>query len=124
MTTLAQILDLAEQARRSPHARRVLFDALIDRYGDLFLGYVERTQELADRLNVRRVLILRPDRLVLADRAWLTGIERGTESRAAGSRFGRHLPFASYDWDLRPWSGERAVFVALLHPRTEQRRRP
>ena len=62
------ILDLAREARRSPHARRVLFDALIDRYGEDFLFTIVKAQERADRDGVSQMVILRPDHLPAADK--------------------------------------------------------
>ena len=47
--TLEQILDLARQARRSPDARRVLHDALLERYGDVY-----ETAVLGDALDCAR----------------------------------------------------------------------
>ena len=69
--TVDTILELAREARRSPHARRVLHDALIERYGDDYLFTIERAQKNADD-----VVILRPDRLRAADAA-LTVERRG-----------------------------------------------
>ena len=67
--TVDTILELAREARRSPHARRVLHDALIDRYGDDYLFTVERAQKSADENEVGFMVILRPDRLRAADAA-------------------------------------------------------
>ena len=67
MTTLEQILDLAEQARRSPHARRVLFDALLDRYGDDFLDRIEAAQYAADKSGVPLFVFVDVPDLIWAD---------------------------------------------------------
>ena len=70
MTTLEQILDLVRQARRSPHARRVLFDALIDRYGKDFLDRIAYAQRYADRYSVPLLLFVDVPALVWSDELW------------------------------------------------------
>lgn len=122
MTTLEQILELAKQARRSPHARRVLFDALIDRYGDDFLITVNNAQERADRDDRSLVIIFRPHRLHEADAAWREYL--GSEN--AAHRLYRFLEnwhvFSTIDigfrrnWWTPPSEWDETVVVAVVHP--------
>ena len=83
--TLDTILELAQAARRSPHARRVLHDALIDRYGDDYLITIERAQQSADENDVGYMVLLRPDRLSEADASLMK------ERRRPGGGFTRHM---------------------------------
>ena len=126
-TTLEQILDLAAQARRSPHARRVLFDALIDRYGEDFLFTVDRAQTHADQRDRSQAIVIRPRRLPAADEAW-------QYLRASGDETYRLLEnwfvFSTIDVDFRRhwWSAsplDDTVVVTVVHPRQRlaQRRR-
>ena len=62
--TLEQILELAEQARRSPHARLVLHDALLERYGDAYEEYLAGTQRRADTFGHSRAILLDVDKIV------------------------------------------------------------
>ena len=130
VTTLAQILDLAEASRRSPYARRVLFDALLDRYGDDFLAVIDHAQRRADEANVAQAVILSRARLPRADAAWQTW------RRAFGSRK-RSIPglgaplyaFRFLDTDARSrlrWytaasepDFKGSVLVTLVRPRTK-----
>ena len=70
MISLDDILELARAARRSPHGRQVLFDALIERYGTAVLDYVAAVQEVADRTGRPQMIFLAPARLVRAERIW------------------------------------------------------
>ena len=67
--SLDTVLDLAVDARRSPHAKRVLFDALNERYGDNFLGYLLHVQRVADWNRRAMMVFLRPDVLAQIDAA-------------------------------------------------------
>lgn len=67
--SLEVVLDLAIDARRSPHAKQVLFDALNERYGDAFLGYLLHVRRVADRNRRAMMVFLRPDVLAQIDAA-------------------------------------------------------
>ena len=64
---LEDLMALAEHARRSPHARRVLFDALLERYGAHFETLLEVAQADADRTGQPIVVLLNSARLVEID---------------------------------------------------------
>ena len=68
--TLDQVLALADEARRSPHARRVLHDALLERYGDDFGRVVERAGSMALAYNLPMVVTLRPSELRYVEGLW------------------------------------------------------
>ena len=65
--TLESILALAEEARRSPHARRVLFDAMTERYGRAFERVVDSARANFPPGTAIAVL-LDPEALALAER--------------------------------------------------------
>lgn len=116
MTTLEQILDLAAQARRSPHARRVLFDALIDRYGNEFLNVVERAQTYADQDGRSFAIYLSPERL--------RQVEQWDHDRTAGhvrphARVGTHA-FHIMNLAYRlAWRTSDEVLVAVIRPQDD-----
>ena len=58
--TLAQILELAREARKSPHARRVLHDALLEHYGERYERILARAQTYADSFDSPQVILFRP----------------------------------------------------------------
>lgn len=68
--SLDDILALARAARRSPHGRQVLFDALIERYGRHFLLYLKKTQAEADRAGTPIFVFLKADDLRAMERRW------------------------------------------------------
>ena len=124
MTTLAQILELAEAARRSPYARRVLFDALIDRYGDDFLSVVERAQATADQWRtVPQGILMSRSRLPELDFLWER--ERSPDHRRSILRDAFRLLDA--DWRWRSLSHDKTfaeyVLVGVVHPRLLAARR-
>ena len=71
--TLAQVLALVEAARRSPHARRVLHDALLERYGAGYESVIDYARELAAQSALDQAIILRPDKIAAADERWRRG---------------------------------------------------
>ena len=62
-----QILRLAAAARRSPDARRVLFDALIERYGDDLLAYLASAQGVVHATGTPRTIFLDASELARND---------------------------------------------------------
>ena len=118
MTTLAQILDLAKQAKRSPYARRVLFDALIDRYGERFLGVVAHQQLLADAWNRSRLIYLDP--------YWLNFSDSDEQPDRHVSDLMTAYAFPAYDVERGgPLArGRDEVFVTAIHPRARLAARP
>ena len=68
--TLDEILDLALLARRSPHARRVLHDALLERYPDAYGFALKRAHETADAYGKPQIVMFAPNLLVDAEDAW------------------------------------------------------
>ena len=68
--TLETILELARQARRSPHARRVLHDALLERYGDNYLRILSDAQRSAELFDTPVLVLLRAKGLSDAEHAW------------------------------------------------------
>ena len=62
------ILELAEEARRSPHARRVLFDALSERYAPFFGNVVDFARSLAREDGQPRAVLLDPPEFAKAER--------------------------------------------------------
>ena len=65
--TLEAILVLVQQARRSPHARRVLHDALLERYGRCYEEVLAFAQNAAKNTREPILIILKVDALVSAD---------------------------------------------------------
>ena len=110
-TTVDTILELAHAARKSPDARRVLFDALVDRYGDNFLDTVAKAQRRADEGNVGEIVLLR------------TNLLREADDTLVKQR--RPLPrstppvFSIFPADLRDLRRQEAgeVIVTLVRPR-------
>lgn len=74
---LDQILDLAMLARRSPYARRILHDALIERYGGDYTTFVERAHRYANEDLLAWGVFLNPSQLQKAEDAWRERGERG-----------------------------------------------
>ena len=68
--TLETILELARQARRSPHARRVLHDALLERYGEIYLRVLDDAQRSAEIFDTPVLVMVRPQGLIDAENAW------------------------------------------------------
>ena len=68
--TLETILELARQARRSPHARRVLHDALLERYGDGYAQILDDAGRSAMVFDMPILVMLLPRGLVNAENAW------------------------------------------------------
>lgn len=68
--SLDDVLELARGARRSPHGRQVLFDALIERYGRHFLLYLKKVQTEADRIGLPMMVFLEADRLPGMEQRW------------------------------------------------------
>ena len=60
--TLTEVIGLAEAARRSPHARRVLHDALLERYGEVYEDKLTLAQVSAD-FNRKPYVVLLPLRV-------------------------------------------------------------
>ena len=58
--TLEQILELAREARKSPHARRVLHDALLEYYGDRYERVLVGAQAHADGWGAPQAVLFRP----------------------------------------------------------------
>ena len=58
--TLEQILELAREARKSPHARRVLHDALLEYYGDRYERVLVGAQAHADGWGAPQAILFRP----------------------------------------------------------------
>ena len=65
--TLDQVLALADEARRSPHARRVLLDALIERYGVDITSVLAEADRLATGDHRAYAVVLRPPVLITFD---------------------------------------------------------
>lgn len=61
--TLEQIVWLTVRAKRSATARKVLLDALLERYGRVFERALERAQNIADERQEPIALYLRASRL-------------------------------------------------------------
>ena len=57
---VVDILQLARAARRSPHARRVLHDALLELYGPAYEEVLATAQRRADEELDPYVIVLRP----------------------------------------------------------------
>lgn len=124
--SLDDILALAAAARRSPHARRVLHDALLERYGDLYKVVLDRAQGYADQSGRPDVVVLRPNRLAVAE-----------AQLAAGNLDPRFLledlnAFAAYDLQAASQGGavyrrfrsaKDEVFVVIVKPRPVKKRR-
>lgn len=68
--TLGQVLALAKSARRSPEARRVLHDALLERYGLAYEDVLARAARIADRNGRPTIVLLAPGRLIAAEASW------------------------------------------------------
>ena len=68
--TLEQVLALARSARRSPHARRVLHDALLERYGLAYEEILDEAARFAAGAKKAVVVMLVPAQLVEAEAAW------------------------------------------------------
>ena len=62
--TLESILVLAQQARRSPHARRVLHDALLERYAAAYEAVLEMATAYARQTGVSQAILFYPKKLV------------------------------------------------------------
>ena len=97
--TLEQILELARQARRSPDARRVLHDALLERYGDVYEYAFEQAQRRADSFGEPRVFVVDIDVL----------------------RSGLPPQHAFWDWSIMTVRGtarqDREVMIGIVRPR-------
>ena len=68
--TLEQVLELARLARRSPHARRVLHDALLERYGEAYEEILDEAARFAAGAKKAVVVMLVPAQLAEAEAAW------------------------------------------------------
>ena len=71
--TLDQVLALADEARRSPHARRVLHDALLERYHRYYLTLVRQAQSDARSLEEPVAFVFYPETLTLLEKKWRSG---------------------------------------------------
>ena len=61
--TLKTILALAQEARTSAHARRVLHDALLERYGSAYEARVDAARAIARERKQPVILMLEPAKL-------------------------------------------------------------
>ena len=72
-SSVETILALAEEARRSPHARRVLFDAMTERYGRAFERVVDSARANFPPGTTIAVLLY-PQALAAAEREVTRGV--------------------------------------------------
>ena len=124
--SLEAILDLAWQASRSPYARRVLHDALLERYGAAYEDFVARVQQISDSQGPVVVTLL-PwrlrfiDGLFDSDPAW-PGLftAYGSPFRVHALHNLRHANYRGVQW--RP--GERVLMtLRKREPSAAQERR-
>ena len=105
--TLDEILQLAHAARRSPHARRVLHDALLERYGRAYEEILERAQQYADRHQRRYAVLLDLDLLARTDSAAIAMAHHTVELVRSSRRA----------WRERGDSQGNEITVVVLNPR-------
>ena len=118
------ILALAEEARRSPHARRVLFDAMLERYGEAFERTIDRARAAGERREETTVMILAPKELEAAEDVVRAGrIPRwDTPSRHVIARAVWPVPLAvirsgnrfAVSRSFPTWSGAREPKVVIM----------
>ena len=65
--SLDQVLELAREARRSPNARRVLHDALLERYGASYQFAIDEAGKQAASRKRPFIVMLVPEALVSAE---------------------------------------------------------
>lgn len=68
--TLDELLDLIAMARRSPHARRVLHDALLERYTRDYEHFLWRARVCADRAQRPCVVMVSAEVLEEVELRW------------------------------------------------------
>ena len=125
MSNLDAILELAREARTSPDTRRVLFDALEERYGVVFLYTIAKAQYRADENKVGEIVSLRPNRLRAADEALAKELLRGVPRHQLHTILENWHVFSIFPSDVRrfrPREAGETIVVVVVRPRRRETR--